>query len=569
MTPHPGGAHGPLERWTSGCPGVLLLVFVLGDSQQAPSASQSIPGLAKQDCFGGKELPITGDVQAPTFPLCRPPSSSPAGARPGPAALLRSMASAFARVVRSVVQELDHGGELTPVDSLQSSTSFQLYCLLGRKSSSSRFWKHRYTRVNLSIRDILEPDAPEPAVECGNTFHFHDAMDGKMQGSVELAAPGQGKLSGGAAVSGSSSASMIVCTLRVAPNTWEAMHRERRLRRPEHKVLQQLRNRGDDVFVVTEVLQTQQEVEVTWTQKQEGSGQFALPGAMGLQGRGEGHLSQNKMVTIPAGSILAFRVAQLVMGSDWDILFFPDKKQTTFRPQQEGGQLQRSSCLTSTKFLSLRFKFLSDGPMEDRLATTEGFQGLQAEVEAWAVGLEGLSREPCRQLLGALGQVLRDEAALQALDESLEHGLRGGLLESRDGPVGAVLECLVFSSRRLEKRLAGPVFYLLQALAALSATQRVLLAEVLEMGALSGAFKLVENLLEQSAPRQEHRAAPLPREPLGSSWGSEAPTWVLLEECGLEPQVGAPQVCWKPEAQGRASALYACLALLLRLSRLC
>ncbi|TKC44323.1 hypothetical protein EI555_001771 [Monodon monoceros] len=589
------------------------------------------------------------------------------------------MASAFARVVRSVVQELDHGGELTPVDSLQSSTSFQLYCLLGRKSSSSRFWKHRYTRVNLSIRDILEPDAPEPgtplgtvramgrvgggvgrpaatcsgplgscfqragtfqrplcpggkaadggmglssglapAVECGNTFHFHDAMDGQLQGSVELAAPGQGKLAGRAAVSGSSSASMIVCTLRVAPNTWEAMRRERRLRRPEHQVLQQLRNRGDDVFVVTEVLQTQQEVEVTRTQKQEGSGQFALPGTMCLQGRGEGHLSQNKMVTIPAGSILAFRVAQLVIGSDWDsmaerqrgleeppgvtggiwvgvaegpllwhlgdILFFPNKKQTTFRPQQEGyrpsyiagGQLQRSSCLASTKFLPICFKFLSgqyllghppgglpfcppvgspgpcgylgngspvptDGPVEDRLATTEDFQGLQAEVEAWAVGLEGLSREPCGQLLGALGQVLRDEAALQALDESLEHGLRGGLLEPRDGPVGAVLECLVFSSRRLEKRLAGPVFYLLQALAVLSATQHVLLAEVLEMGALSGSFKLVESLLEQSTPWQERRAVSLPHELLGSSWGSEAPTWVLLEECGLEPQVGAPQ----------------------------
>lgn len=212
----------------------------------------------------------------------------------------------------------------------------------------------------------------------------------------------------------------------------------------------------------------------------------------------------------------------------------------------------------------------TDGPVEDRLATTEDFQGLQAEVEAWAMGLEGLSREPCGQLLGALGQVLRDEAALQALDESvrelggvwgacrgggwvgggvgrggagragacappprspaaprpypqLEHGLHGGLLEPRDGPVGAVLECLVSSSRRLEKRLAGPVFYLLQALAGeglwggdrqgagmwaslaglpeppltqglspvLSATQHVLLAEALEMGALSGAFKLV------------------------------------------------------------------------------
>lgn len=66
-----------------------------------------------------------------------------------------------------------------------------------------------------------------PALECGGTFQFQDTMDGQLQGSVKLAAPGQGRLSGGAAVSGSSSTSMDLCTLRVAPNTWEAMHRER------------------------------------------------------------------------------------------------------------------------------------------------------------------------------------------------------------------------------------------------------------------------------------------------------------------------------------------------------
>lgn len=136
------------------------------------------------------------------------------------------MASAFEKVVRSVVRELDHK-DLTPVDSLWSSTSFQPYTLLSRKPLSSRFWRPRYKCVNLSIRDILEPDAPEPALECGRTFQFHDAMDGQLQGSVKLAAPGQGRLSGGAAVSGSSSASMDLCTLRVTPNTWEAMHHER------------------------------------------------------------------------------------------------------------------------------------------------------------------------------------------------------------------------------------------------------------------------------------------------------------------------------------------------------
>lgn len=41
------------------------------------------------------------------------------------------------------------------------------------------------------------------------------------------------------------------------------------------------------MFVVTEVLQTQKEVEVTRTHKQEGLGQFALLGALCLQVGGE------------------------------------------------------------------------------------------------------------------------------------------------------------------------------------------------------------------------------------------------------------------------------------------
>uniref|UniRef100_A0A4X1UWJ1 Gasdermin D n=1 Tax=Sus scrofa TaxID=9823 RepID=A0A4X1UWJ1_PIG len=530
------------------------------------------------------------------------------------------MASAFERVVKSVVRELDHGRELTPVKSLQTSDRFQPYCLLGRKPSSSWFWRPRYTCVDLSIWDILEPSAPEPgthgalsqsnrwegsgwagcpllwasgfsasrrqaffrgpsarvgevaagglglrsglapAVERGGPFYFHDTMDGQLQGQVELAAPGQGKFSGGAAVSGSSSASMNVCTLRVAPNTWDAMHLERRLRQPEHKVLQQLRSRGNDVFVVTEVLQTQKEVEVTRTHKQEGSGQFALPGAVSLQGQGQGHLSRKKTVTIPSGSVIAFRVAQLVIGSDWG---------HSASHGADGQPPQFSRLVSGMSFPSEHLKFQSDGPAEDQLVTTEDFQGLQAEVDAWAAGLEALSREPCRQLLGGLGQVLQDEPALQALEDSLEQGLCGGLVEPQDGPAGAMLECLVLACRRLEREVAGPIFYLVQALAVLNETQHVLLAKVLETGALSGALTLVGSLLEQSAPWQERRAVSLPPTLLGSSWGSEAPIWALLEECGLEPQVGTAQVCWEPEAQSCTCALYACLALLLRLSQLC
>ncbi|EPY89794.1 gasdermin-D [Camelus ferus] len=382
------------------------------------------------------------------------------------------MASAFERVVKSVVQELDHSQELTPVNSLWSSAGFQPYCLLGRRPSSSWFWRPRYKCVSLSLRDILEPDAPEPAVEQDGPFHFHETMDGQLKGSVKLAVPGQGKISGKAAGSSSSSASVNVCMLRVAPSTWEAMRRERRLRKPEHKILQQLRHRGDDVFVVTEVLQMQKEVEITQTHKQEGSGQFALPGAICLQGKGQGHMSRKKTVTIPSGTILAFRVAQLIIDPDWDILLFPNKKQRTFSGPLQAGRTGPGSQPEPSLRISDQRKFLSDGLMEDQLETTEDFQGLQLE---------------------------------------------------------------------LEEELAGPVSYLLGALAVLSETQHVLLAEVLEMGALSEVFRLVRSLLEQSSPWQERRAVSLPPELLGSSWGAEAPSWVLLEECGLAPQAGDPQ----------------------------
>nr|XP_020144621.1 gasdermin-D isoform X2 [Microcebus murinus] len=450
------------------------------------------------------------------------------------------MVSAFDRVVRSVVRELDRKGELIPVESLQSATGFRPYGLLSRKPSSSWFWRYPYKCVNLSIKDILKPDAPEPDLDRSSHFLFYDATDGQLQGSVKLAVPWQGKISGGASVSDSSRASMDVCALRVDPNIWEVMQQERRLRQPEHKVLQQLRSRGNDVYVVTEVLQTQKEVEVTRTLEQEGSGGVELPTAICFQGEGRGRLSQKKMVTIPSGTILAFRVAQLIIGSDWDIHLFPDKKQRTFQPPPR------------------------DGPSEKQVVT-EDFQGLQAEVGARSTELEHMEPGLSRQLLGDLAAVLRNKPALQALEDSLEQGLCSGWAEPLDGPAGAVLQCLLLPSGMLVQELANSIFYLLGALTVLSETQHVLLAEALETGALPGQLKLVGSLLER-APWQERGTVSLPLE-LSSSWLEGAPAWVLLEECGLELQVDAPHVRWEPQAQGPTCALYASLVLLSGLSQ--
>ncbi|XP_059251287.1 gasdermin-D isoform X3 [Mustela nigripes] len=507
-------------------------------------------------------LPVEGPEPGVTVAV----SCSP---RPVPAPLPGAMASTFEGVVKRVIRELDHGGKLIPMDSLQSSAGFQPYCLLRRKLPMSRFQKVRYTGINLSIRDILEPGAPEPDVKQSTPIRVFDCTDGEALGGGELEAAGQGRLAGKASVSEYLRISMKVCTRKVDPNVWDAMKRERRLRQPEHKVLGQLRNCKSDVFVVTEVLQTQEEVTVSQTQKHEGSGQFALLGALSFQGQGQGRRSRKKKVSIPAGTVLAFQVAQLLVDPDWDVLLYWDKRgkrPKTFRPPKEDRQpvFERP---TSDRQLSGGLELQSDGFIEVGPAFTGSFQDLQAEVAAQTQALRCLSRELCGQLLAGVAQVLREERGLQTLEDELEQGLSCGVVPTLEGPAGAVLECLVNSSGELEGQLARPVLYLAEALAVLTETQHAVLGKMLETGELSGRLDLqVGSILEQSSPWQQRRDVSLPPELLGSGWGPETPAWVLLEECGLEVQADAPQVRWEPEAQDLTCALFACLVLLLGLS---
>ncbi|XP_034373305.1 LOW QUALITY PROTEIN: gasdermin-D-like [Arvicanthis niloticus] len=447
------------------------------------------------------------------------------------------MPSAFERAVKSVMKEVDSKGDLIPVDCLWNSISFRPYCLLSRRFSSSWFWKPPYKYVNLSIKDILEPSAPEPEPECFAQFQVSDVTDGNIQGSVALSDMAEGRISCGAAVSGSSSASMSVCILSVNPNIWAIMQRERHLQQPENKILQQLQSRGDDLFVIIEVLQTEKEVQITMNHSQEGSGQFTLSVASCFQGEGKGHKSRKKMVTVPAGSILAFQVAQLLIGSTWDILLVSDEKQRTFEPSSDVTHVEE--------------------------VIREDFQGLYAEVKAGASELGRLKMELRQQLLVDIGRILQDQTSLEALEASLGQGLcSGGQVERLDGPAGCILQCLQLDSGQVDRRPADTIFYLLGALNVLSETQRQLLANAMEMTVLSKQLELVELILEQSTPWEEQCSVSLPSRLLGDSWHEEAPTWVLLEECGLRLQVEPPQVHWEPTSQGPTCALYASLAIL-------
>ncbi|XP_032323582.1 gasdermin-D isoform X3 [Camelus ferus] len=403
------------------------------------------------------------------------------------------MASAFERVVKSVVQELDHSQELTPVNSLWSSAGFQPYCLLGRRPSSSWFWRPRYKCVSLSLRDILEPDAPEPAVEQDGPFHFHETMDGQLKGSVKLAVPGQGKISGKAAGSSSSSASVNVCMLRVAPSTWEAMRRERRLRKPEHKILQM-----------------QKEVEITQTHKQEGSGQFALPGAICLQ------TSSSSRTRSRGPSAGHCRQAARV--------------QAASQSRPSASPTNASSCQTGSWRTSWR-------PLRTSRACSWRWG---SGPQVW----RACPRSHVGSCWGAWGRCCRMSTPWKPWRSCWSGASAAGRWSLRTVQWAPSSSAWCSPPDSWKRNLPAP-------------------------SPTCWELWLVRSLLEQSSPWQERRAVSLPPELLGSSWGAEAPSWVLLEECGLAPQAGDPQVCWEPEARCCTSALYACLALLSKLSPPC
>ncbi|XP_028639259.1 gasdermin-D-like [Grammomys surdaster] len=255
------------------------------------------------------------------------------------------------------------------------------------------------------------------------------------------------------------------------------------------------------------------------------------------QVEGKGHQSRKKMVTLPPGSVLAFQVAKLLISSTWGILLVSDEKQRTFES--------------------------SSGRIPDEEEFREDFQDLSAEVKAGSLELGRLKMETKQQLLVDIRRILQDQTSLEALEASLGQGLCSGWkVEPLEGPAGCILECLDLTSGELVIKQAAPIFYLLGTLNVLSETQRQMLAKDLETTVLSKHLELVEHILVKSTPWKEQRTVFLPARLLGDSWDEKAPTWVLLEECGLRLRVEPPQVHWEPTSQDPTCALYASLALL-------
>uniref|UniRef100_A0A8C0KYC4 Gasdermin A n=1 Tax=Canis lupus dingo TaxID=286419 RepID=A0A8C0KYC4_CANLU len=441
----------------------------------------------------------------------------------------------FENVTRALARQLNPRGDLTPLDSLIDFKRFHPFCLVLRKRKSTLFWGARYVRTDYTLLDVLEPgSSPSDPTDSGN-FSFKNMLDARVEGEVDV--PKTVKVTGTAGLSRSST--LEVQTLSVAPKALETLHHERKLS-AEHPFLKEMRNRGENLYVVMEVVETVQEVTLERASKAEGC--FSLPffAPLGLQGS----IDHKEAVTIPKGCILAFRVRQLMVKGkeEWDIPHICNDSMQTFPP--EGCQMEGT---LSTIFI------ISIGEEH------ENFKTLKEEVQREIQEVEKLSRVGQRSLLTSLSKLLGKKKELQDLELTLE----GALDKGHEVTLEALPKDVLVS-----KEAMGGILYFLGALTELSEAQQKLLIKSMEKKILSVQLKLVESTMEHSFLQDKEGVFPLQPDLL-SSLGEEELTLTeaLVGLSGLEVQRSGPQYMWDPDTLPRLCALYAGLSLLQLLTK--
>ncbi|ELW54897.1 Gasdermin-A [Tupaia chinensis] len=409
----------------------------------------------------------------------------------------------FENVTRALARQLNPRGDLTPLDSLIDFKRFHPFCLVLRKRKSTLFWGARYVRTDYTLLDVLEPgSSPSDPTDTGN-FGFKNMLDARVEGDVDV--PKTVKVKGTAGLSRNST--LEVQTLSVAPKALETLREERKLE-ADHPFLKEMRDRGENLYVVMEVVETVQ----------------------------EGSVNHKEAVTIPKGCVLAFRVRQLMVNGkdEWDIPHIYNDNMQTFPPE---------------------------GKPEEKLTREvhEDFKTLKEEVQRETKEVEKLSQAGQRSLLSSLSKLLGKKKELQDLELTLEGALDKGHEVTLEALPKDVL---------LSKDVMGAVLYFLGALTELSEAQQKLLVKSMEKKILPVQLKLVESTMEQNFLQDKEGVFPL-HPKLLSSLGEEELTLTeaLVGLSGLEVQRSGPQYMWDPDTLPRLCALYAGLSLLQLLTK--
>ncbi|KAM8967262.1 gasdermin-E [Pelodytes ibericus] len=235
----------------------------------------------------------------------------------------------FAKATRSFLKDIDAGGELISVSSLNDSDKAQLLSVLSKKR---RFWcwqkpKYHFASLTCMLGDVLiERRAVKPVVVESEFVKYAetcgDIIQGDMTGDV-------GALHMNAAGVGYVERQSSFGTLRKQEVDLQHLMKDVQERRIDlhHPFIQQLHeNRNDVLCILKEKIVTTQQCMITeHTQSGESiSGKFGMKGKVvkvSVHENGNFMKDENKVLEIPPPTAIAFGVVELYIKRDGQFEF--------------------------------------------------------------------------------------------------------------------------------------------------------------------------------------------------------------------------------------------------------
>uniref|UniRef100_A0A8D2HDD7 Gasdermin C n=1 Tax=Urocitellus parryii TaxID=9999 RepID=A0A8D2HDD7_UROPR len=412
------------------------------------------------------------------------------------------------------------GKDLRPVKSLLDATHFRQFSIL-RKNPQSQFWEQPDIPVEYSLMDILAPGSSVPEVEVTSPFFFSDTVIQKWKAGVSVSAGVDGSASGEFTQSRESSLEFQKVT--VPSQNLERLQNSKLLD-PEPSFLKHCRERGDNLYVVTEV------IELT--------NSTTLHDKSSVNTLGKLFGSWNILIKVWHGDTKSMPSSHYILISQ---VMAYKKKQLVIK----------GNGVSEYK----PGRHLGWG----RVALAD-FKHLQEEVFRKTEALAQLSKDVQGVVFYNILPMLGDRGALQDLMD-----LSGGQV-GHMGPGSIILNKLRQDSRPPWVKPQDSILYLLQTMMVLSDTQLELLALSMEKRILLWQRELVRVILEPNFKYPWSIPFTLPPELLAPLQGEGlAITYGLLEECGLKMELSSPRSTWDLEAKMPLSALYGTLSLLQQL----
>ncbi|XP_050013120.1 gasdermin-B isoform X2 [Alexandromys fortis] len=377
--------------------------------------------------------------------------------------------SLFESVTRSLVQELDSGGDMIPVKSMVDAGAFKCgYLVRGRK----RVWGWAYYRkTDLTLEDILDEKDEGlfgrlPAGFRGEKakFQVQDKTDSKLSVKL-LSAILPAKLS---AILPAKFPEEILAVERLRSCDWKTtiIHRKITQRYLDFlvnkKVKQKLPasfktiNMKENIYLVTETLETEDEETL-----QRKMGYKILCSLL----KNYEKKSQRK-ITVPANTILAYRMKQLIFeNGSISLDFWNEGRRRSFQG-------------------------------ETPLGTQGTTETLKEHVENTGRSLQELDEKQKNVLCSATTCAIK-EGGLEDLEQKVSAVLFSDASTQTEGPAGPLIRTLHDNAGCLVKARAEAILMLLDALIALSDNAEYV-NEALENGKLHLLRDQVESVLQKN-----------------------------------------------------------------------